>query len=106
MPYRLCFSISKKSATSLGNRLCIEIPIRIPVPGPKFSLGLDGRPFELGHDLQTLATIADLSRELSPDFRKSLGSGIEEAFCNLRERLPEGMELNSTDASAPAAAAA
>lgn len=105
MPHRLCFSISKKSATALGNRLCIEIPIRIPV-GPKFSLGLDGRPFELAHDLQTLATIADLSRELSPDFRKSLGSGIEEAFCSLRERLPEGMELNSTDVAATAAAAA
>ncbi|HEX9940997.1 MAG TPA: hypothetical protein VGG03_03190 [Thermoanaerobaculia bacterium] len=69
----------------------IEFP-RAPRPRPW--LFLDGKPFELGHDIQVLTTIADLSRELSPDFGRPLNAGIEQALSSLKKQLPEGATLN------------
>jgi hypothetical protein len=77
--------------------VCFVIPslIEFPrAPRPRPWLFLDDKPFELGHDIQVLTTIADLSRELSPDFGRPLNAGIEQALSSLKEQLPEGATLN------------
>lgn len=91
--WRICFKIN-------GKTYCIRIPILVDPfwkfrrPRPEPWLVLDEKPFELAQDLQILATIADLSRDLSPEFGRTLSAGIEQAFSSLKKKLPEGAELN------------
>jgi hypothetical protein len=81
-----------------GYRYCFSIPVLVeprlrPRPDPRW-LVVDERPFERAQDLQVLATIAHLSRDLSPDFGRTLSAGIEQAFHSLKKQLPKGVELN------------
>jgi hypothetical protein len=92
-----CFTIR-------GRRFCFRIPLLIdpfwkfrrPGPGPRPEpwLVVDEKPFEFEQDLRILATMADLSRELSPELGRTLNASIEQAFSSLKKQLPEGTELN------------
>ena len=98
--WRICFKVPDDSTTIDGRRwICINIPLIDPFwkfrrPRPEPWLVLNERPFEFAQDLQILATIANLSQELSPEFGRTLNAGIEQIFSNLKKQLPEGAELN------------
>ncbi len=92
---RLCFTINNK-------RYCIEIPLlydrfwkfRKPEPEP-WLRGLD-----IAQDLQVLASIAGLARDLSPELARTLNAGIEQAVSGIKSQLPEGAELYSHEKTA------
>jgi hypothetical protein len=91
--WHFCFTFN-------GKTHCIRIPLlvdsfwRLLKPRPDPWLVLDERPFEHALDLQVLATIADLSRDLSPELGRTVNAGIEEAFSRVKRQLPEGAELH------------
>jgi hypothetical protein len=84
-----------------GKTHCIRIPILIDPfwkfrrPQPEPWLVFDRQPFEFAQDLRILATIADLSQELSPEFGRAVNVSVEQAFSSLKKHLPEGAELNN-----------
>lgn len=101
--WRICLTIPIPRGLPVGiaieKKFCFYIPILVDRfwrrgPQPEPWLILDERPFEFAQDLQILATIADLSRELSPEFGRTLNDGIEQAFSALKKQLPESVELN------------
>jgi len=109
--WRICFTfkVSSDSTTLDRRRTCIEIPMlidplwRLRGPGPEPWLVFDEKPFELAQDLRILATIANLSQDLSPELGRTLNAGIEQTFSSLKKQLPEGAELNFHKKEAPAA---
>ncbi len=95
----ICFFEPTGPIPAAGHRICVEIPVyvnpdwRIPQPDPPPWLILDDKPFEFAKDLRILATIAELSPKLSPEFGKALTGSIDFALSALNKKLPEGMEV-------------
>src|SRR5262245_64852613 len=78
---------------------CFEIPLILPPslkdfrrPQPFWTLG--EKAVDVAQDLQILASIAVLARDLSPEFGRTVQAGIEQAAYSIREKLPEGVELH------------
>ena len=97
--WRICFPPLSREEVLIGKKqICFYIPIwpwsrefRRPWPEPP-------KPWEkavdIAQDLQTLASIAALARDLSPELGRTVQVGIEQAAYSIKEKLPEGVELH------------
>lgn len=88
----------------LLDKFCIRIPeyrlLRLPPePDPPW-LTLGAKVIDVAQDLQILASIDGLARELSPEFRRTVQAGIEQAAHSMKEKLPEGVELHFREQTA------
>ena len=93
--WRLCFPLLSPQDLRLGKKqICIDFPI---LPWPR-----EFRPrpepqekaVDIAQDLQTLASIAALARDLSPELGRTVQAGIEQAAHSMKGKLPEGVELH------------
>jgi len=93
---KICFVLCEKE------KLCIRIPEyrvvqRYPPerePDPRGWLTVGAKFVDVAQDLQILASIEGLARDLSPEVRRTVRTGIEQAAHSMKGRLPEGAELH------------
>jgi hypothetical protein len=96
--WRICFPLSREEVLIGKKQTCFYIPIipvsKFPRPQPEPWLTVGGKTVDIAQDLQILASIAALARDLSSELGRTVQSGIEQAASSMKEKLPEGVELH------------
>ena len=105
--WRICIDLSRRvDQVFVEGRVCIEIPLlydpfwKLRRPHPEPWLTLKGEAVDIAQDLQILASIAGLARDLSPEFGRTVNAGLEQAASSMKGKLPEGVELHFQEQTA------
>jgi len=78
--------------------LCVHIQgisLKGPIipPSPDFPVDLDGKRPKWANDLEALATLQNLAREVTPGIRRILQGTIAQARREIMRQLPGGVRL-------------